>query len=125
MRTGRATGCIEAQLSCLPVRLPLLAGCHPAFPFFHITSIPIYMYIYAYIYIYMHQELRPPFSLQMHCLTGHQPRRVAFLSLCALQVRFVKSFGLPMLVLGGGGYTKTTVARAWTLETGRPFGGGG
>ncbi|KAL4451553.1 hypothetical protein ABPG75_007215 [Micractinium tetrahymenae] len=32
-------------------------------------------------------------------------------------VRFVKSFGLPMLVLGGGGYTKTTVARAWTLET--------
>lgn len=33
-------------------------------------------------------------------------------------VRYVKSFGLPMLVLGGGGYTKTTVARAWTLETG-------
>lgn len=32
-------------------------------------------------------------------------------------VRFVKSFNLPMLVLGGGGYTKTTVARAWTLET--------
>lgn len=32
-------------------------------------------------------------------------------------VRFVKSFGLPMLVLGGGGYTKTTVARAWTMET--------
>ena len=23
-----------------------------------------------------------------------------------------------MLVLGGGGYTKTTVARAWTMETG-------
>lgn len=33
-------------------------------------------------------------------------------------VRFVKAFGLPTLVLGGGGYTKTTVARAWTLETG-------
>lgn len=33
-------------------------------------------------------------------------------------VRFIKSFGLPTLVLGGGGYTKTTVARAWTLETG-------
>lgn len=32
-------------------------------------------------------------------------------------VRFVKAFGLPTLVLGGGGYTKTTVARAWTLET--------
>ena len=33
-------------------------------------------------------------------------------------VRYVKSFGRPMLVLGGGGYTKTTVARAWTLDTG-------
>jgi hypothetical protein len=33
-------------------------------------------------------------------------------------VRFVKSFNLPMLVLGGGGYTKTTVARAWTMDTG-------
>jgi histone deacetylase 1/2 len=32
-------------------------------------------------------------------------------------VQFVKSFNLPMLVLGGGGYTKTTVARAWTLDT--------
>jgi histone deacetylase 1/2 len=32
-------------------------------------------------------------------------------------VRFVKSFNLPMIVLGGGGYTKTTVARAWTLDT--------
>ena len=32
-------------------------------------------------------------------------------------VRFVKSFNLPMVVLGGGGYTKTTVARAWTLDT--------
>lgn len=33
-------------------------------------------------------------------------------------VRFIKAFGVPMLVLGGGGYTKTTVARAWTMETG-------
>lgn len=32
-------------------------------------------------------------------------------------VRYVKSFNLPMIVLGGGGYTKTTVARAWTLDT--------
>ena len=32
-------------------------------------------------------------------------------------MRFVKSFNLPTLVLGGGGYTKTTVARAWTLDT--------
>jgi acetoin utilization deacetylase AcuC-like enzyme len=32
-------------------------------------------------------------------------------------VRFVKSFGLPMLVLGGGGYTIRNVARCWTYET--------
>nr|XP_043609386.1 histone deacetylase 9 isoform X2 [Erigeron canadensis] len=33
-------------------------------------------------------------------------------------VRFVKKFGLPLLVTGGGGYTKENVARCWTVETG-------
>ncbi|KAL5017145.1 hypothetical protein ScPMuIL_006734 [Solemya velum] len=32
-------------------------------------------------------------------------------------VRLVKNYGLPMLVLGGGGYTKRNVARCWTYET--------
>eukprot|EP00743_Colponemidia_sp_Colp-15_P002208 GILK01002394.1.p1 GENE.GILK01002394.1~~GILK01002394.1.p1 ORF type:complete len:431 (-),score=36.89 GILK01002394.1:260-1552(-) len=32
-------------------------------------------------------------------------------------VRFMKSFGLPMLLLGGGGYTIRNVARCWTYET--------
>lgn len=32
-------------------------------------------------------------------------------------VKYVKSFGLPLLVLGGGGYTLRNVARAWTHET--------
>lgn len=32
-------------------------------------------------------------------------------------VKYVKSFGLPLLVLGGGGYTLRNVARAWTYET--------
>ncbi|KAL2915960.1 histone deacetylase [Polyrhizophydium stewartii] len=32
-------------------------------------------------------------------------------------VRHMKSFGLPMLVLGGGGYTIRNVARCWTYET--------
>lgn len=32
-------------------------------------------------------------------------------------VRFVKSFGLPTLVLGGGGYTIKNVSRCWTNET--------
>lgn len=32
-------------------------------------------------------------------------------------VKFIKSFGLPTLLLGGGGYTIRNVARAWTVET--------
>jgi len=32
-------------------------------------------------------------------------------------VSFVKSLGVPMLVLGGGGYTVRNVARCWTYET--------
>lgn len=32
-------------------------------------------------------------------------------------VRLVKSYNVPTLVLGGGGYIKTAVARAWTLGT--------
>ncbi|XP_014619624.1 histone deacetylase 9 isoform X2 [Glycine max] len=33
-------------------------------------------------------------------------------------VSFVKRFNLPLLVTGGGGYTKENVARCWTVETG-------
>ncbi|TVY83826.1 Histone deacetylase RPD3 [Lachnellula suecica] len=33
-------------------------------------------------------------------------------------VSFVKSFGMPTLVLGGGGYTMRNVARTWAFETG-------
>ncbi len=32
-------------------------------------------------------------------------------------VRFIKSFNIPMLVLGGGGYTVRNVARCWAYET--------
>ncbi len=32
-------------------------------------------------------------------------------------VRFIKSFNLPLLVVGGGGYRQTSVARCWTYET--------
>lgn len=32
-------------------------------------------------------------------------------------VKFVKSFNLPTMVLGGGGYTIRNVARCWTYET--------
>lgn len=33
-------------------------------------------------------------------------------------VRYIKSFKLPLLVLGGGGYRQSSVARCWTYETG-------
>ena len=32
-------------------------------------------------------------------------------------VEFVKKFNLPLLLLGGGGYTIRNVARCWTYET--------
>jgi len=35
----------------------------------------------------------------------------------AKAVELVKSYNIPTMVLGGGGYTKTNVARAWTLDT--------
>lgn len=33
-------------------------------------------------------------------------------------VQFIKSFGLPLLLLGGGGYTIRNVSRTWAFETG-------
>ena len=33
-------------------------------------------------------------------------------------VKFMRDFGIPMLVLGGGGYTIKNVSRCWTYETG-------
>ena len=32
-------------------------------------------------------------------------------------VKFIKSFGIPMLVVGGGGYTPRNVSRLWCYET--------
>jgi histone deacetylase HOS2 len=32
-------------------------------------------------------------------------------------VKFIKSFGIPLLVLGGGGYTPRNVSRLWCYET--------
>ena len=36
---------------------------------------------------------------------------------CSECVKYVKSFNIPTLVLGGGGYTIRNVARCWTYET--------
>ncbi|EKD04854.1 histone deacetylase RpdA/Rpd3 [Trichosporon asahii var. asahii CBS 8904] len=33
-------------------------------------------------------------------------------------VQFIKGFGLPLLMLGGGGYTVKSVSRTWAYETG-------
>lgn len=32
-------------------------------------------------------------------------------------IRFMKEFSVPLLITGGGGYTKHNVARCWTYET--------
>ena len=37
-------------------------------------------------------------------------------------VKFVKSYNLPTLILGGGGYTMRNVARTWAYETGQLVG---
>lgn len=37
-------------------------------------------------------------------------------------VKYVKSFNLPVLVVGGGGYTMRNVARTWAYETGQLVG---
>lgn len=37
-------------------------------------------------------------------------------------LQFLASFHVPMLVLGGGGYTMRNVARCWCYETGRLLG---
>lgn len=36
---------------------------------------------------------------------------------CRECVKFIKDLGVPLLVLGGGGYTLRNVARCWTHET--------
>jgi hypothetical protein len=57
---------------------------------------------------------------ERHVLTG--PYIYTFLT-CSFSghancVKFVKSFNLPLLLLGGGGYTMRNVSRAWAYETG-------
>lgn len=45
---------------------------------------------------------------------------IYFPALCsghAKCVEYMKSFNLPLLMLGGGGYTIRNVARCWTYET--------
>jgi histone deacetylase 1/2 len=37
-------------------------------------------------------------------------------------INFVKGFGLPTLILGGGGYTVRNVSRTWAYETGQVIG---
>lgn len=46
-------------------------------------------------------------DVYLYCFPGH-----------ADCVSFVKSFDVPLIVVGGGGYTVRNVARAWTYETG-------
>ena len=36
---------------------------------------------------------------------------------CSECVKLIKDLGIPLMVLGGGGYTMRNVARCWTYET--------
>ena len=36
-------------------------------------------------------------------------------------VEFMKKYNLPLMLLGGGGYTIRNVARCWTYETGKIY----
>jgi len=40
----------------------------------------------------------------------------------AANLEYLQSFGVPMLLLGGGGYTMRNVARCWAFETGKMLG---
>jgi hypothetical protein len=42
---------------------------------------------------------------------------VSYLYTCRECVRFVRSLNIPLLVVGGGGYTLRNVARCWCYET--------
>jgi histone deacetylase 1/2 len=33
-------------------------------------------------------------------------------------VKYIRNFGLPLIILGGGGYTITNVSKCWVYETG-------
>lgn len=57
--------------------------------------------VYNEYYYYYHLQYVLPFLS-----TGH-----------AKCVEFVKKYNLPLLLLGGGGYTIRNVARCWTYET--------
>lgn len=37
-------------------------------------------------------------------------------------INFLKKYDVPMILLGGGGYTMRNVARCWTYETGAMLG---
>ena len=50
-------------------------------------------------------------------LVHHHKRDFIVLTGHAKCVEFVKKYNLPLLLLGGGGYTIRNVARCWTYET--------
>lgn len=56
-------------------------------------------------------------SLTTGELSDNVPMCALFLPGHAKCVEYMKSFNLPLLMLGGGGYTIRNVARCWTYET--------
>eukprot|EP00759_Apiculatamorpha_spiralis_P033945 PhF_6_TR35050/c0_g1_i1/m.51073/K06067/HDAC1_2; histone deacetylase 1/2 len=67
-------------------------------------------------------EVFSPNAIVMQCgadsLGGDRIGTFNMSSICHSRcVEFARSFQIPMLVLGGGGYTVTNVARCWAMET--------
>ena len=64
-------------------------------------------------------KLHTPWEINplLTCISNHVLLFVPLAQFSAC-VEFVKGFNLPVLVLGGGGYTVRNVARCWAYETG-------
>jgi len=58
------------------------------------------------VQVYLHCVFKEIVIFIRTCCTGHGK--------C---VEFIRSFNLPLLMVGGGGYTIRNVARCWTYET--------
>jgi hypothetical protein len=64
-----------------------------------------------------HRAHRPRPTAQRTGSTCASPTFAALPTGHAGCVEFIKSFNVPLMILGGGGYTIRNVARCWTYET--------
>ena len=109
--TGALEEVGEAQGRGYSVNVPMLEG----------TSDSDFMFMFKPILARV-MEVFDPGAIVLQCgADGLVGDRIGCFNMTveghAEAVRLVKSYNVPTLVLGGGGYIKTAVARAWTLGT--------